>query len=155
MDYIVLTPSQLKKWRSSILLFAKKYGDRRITHKALRWLRNVKPGPFPEGTWMSVALEGRRLVGFICFGRYGMEEAFIVVHPSHRKKKVAETLLFHALEELDKVYTRVACDNVPSMKLCFSAGMIAFNLTTGPTGKPTLCFGGGEWSPEEFKKYMN
>ncbi|OYD08439.1 GNAT family N-acetyltransferase [Paludifilum halophilum] len=152
MNVYVLTPVQLKRLRPSILQFAKKYGDQRITHRALRWLKTLKSGPFPEGTWMATAVDGRRLIGFILFGRYGLEESFIVVHPSYRKKGVAETLLQAALDEMDKIYTRVACDNLPSLKLCFSAGLVAFHLIKGPTGKPTLCFGGGEWNPAEFKE---
>jgi hypothetical protein len=34
----------------------------------------------------------------------------------------------------------VALDNVPSLKMCFRAGLYAVELFTGPTGKPTLRF---------------
>ncbi|WP_188647617.1 GNAT family N-acetyltransferase [Marinithermofilum abyssi] len=146
MEIQVLTPSQLNRLKPMLLRFAKTYGDKRITHQALRWLRDLSADEFPEGTLISVAIIQKRLAGIIAFGRYGLDEALIVVHPSHRKSNVGETLLYHALEELDKVYTRVACDNIPSLRLCFSTGLVAFRMFTGPTGKPTLWLGGGNWN---------
>lgn len=98
---------------------------------------------------MAIATEERRLVGVIAFGRYGLEESFIVVHPNHRNRKIGELLLNYSLNSLKKVYTRVACDNIPSLKLCFSCGLVAFRMIRGPTGKPTLCLAGGDWNPEE------
>lgn len=98
---------------------------------------------------MAIASEEKRLVGVIAFGCYGLEESFIVVHPDFRNRRIGELLLNHSLKTLKKVYTRVACDNVPSLKLCFSCGLVAFRLIRGPTGKPTLCLAGGDWNPEE------
>jgi hypothetical protein len=44
-------------------------------------------------------------------------------------------------------------DNIPSLKLCFSIGMVAFDLFTGVTGKPTLWLGIGKWDREEVKSW--
>lgn len=138
---VPIRPTLLRRVRPLLLNFSKRHGDRRITHRAMRWLRNLTGDPYPGGTWLAAALDGRRLVGFILFGNYGLDEAFIVVHPEYRKQAVGESLLKAALHTLDRVYTRVACDNIPSLKLCFKEGLVAFHLITGPTGKPTLCLG--------------
>lgn len=148
----VITPSLFQRLRPHILHFSRRYGDRRITHRALNWIKKLSKENILEGTWMAVAVDQKKLVGFILFGRYGLEEAFIVVHPSYRRRNVGESLLQRALDSLDRVYTRVAYDNIPSLKLCFKSGLVAFQLTTGPTGKPTLCLGGGNWDVEEFKE---
>ncbi|MFC4075793.1 GNAT family N-acetyltransferase [Salinithrix halophila] len=150
MEIRTLTPKQLHRIRPKLVRFSRNYGDRRITHRAIRWLRDLHSDPFPEGTLLAAATEGKRLTGFILFGKFGLEEAYIVVHPKFRNQRVGETLLEHAIGKLGKVYTRVACDNIPSLKLCFSMGLQAFHLTTGPTGKPTLCLGGGNWEASEF-----
>jgi len=145
----VLTPEGMAAIRTSLLAFCRKYGDRRITHRALRWFYQLPNTRWTEGTWVAIATEERQLVGVIAFSRYGLEESFIVVHPNYRKRRVGERLLNHSLKSLKKVYTRVACDNTPSLKLCFSCGLVAFRLIRGPTGKQTLCLAGGDWNPDE------
>ncbi|MDR6226657.1 GNAT family N-acetyltransferase [Desmospora profundinema] len=154
MRILILTPQLLARHRDRLIRFSLRFGDKRITHKALRWLKQVPVNqPFPEGTWMAIALDRDRLCGFILFGRFGLEEAFIVVHPSKRRQRVAEQLLELALNRLDRIYTRVACDNIPSLKLCFAMGLVAFRLVTGPTGKPTLILASGNWSQEEYDRH--
>lgn len=156
MRTLTFTPQLLARHRDRLIRFCWRYGDKRITHKALRWLQQLPTDqPFPQGTWMAAALDGKRPIGFILFGQFGLEEAIIVVHPGHRKNGVGEQLLTHALGRLDRVYTRVACDNIPSLKLCFAQGLVAFHLVTGPTGKPTLILGGGNWSWKEYDHYSS
>jgi ribosomal protein S18 acetylase RimI-like enzyme len=144
-----LTPQQLSQHSLKILSFFRKYGEKRITHKALRWLQQLSDEQYPEGTLASIAFEKKQIVGIIVFGRYGLDESIIAVHPAFRKNGIGEALLRHAIDELGKVYTRVACDNTPSLKLCFSTGLVAFRLFRGPTGKPTLWLAGGNWDPSE------
>lgn len=146
-----LTPLQATTNKRIILRFMKRYGDGRITHRALRWFQQLNAESLPEGTHLSVALEQKKLIGVIAIGQYGLQEAFIAVHPDYRQQKVGEALLQHALEHLDKLYTRVACDNTASLKLCFNCGLVAFNLFKGPTGKPTLWLGGGNFQPKEIE----
>lgn len=128
----------------------KRYGDGRVTHKALRWFKELRSDSIPPGTYVAAALENKKIIGIIVFGEYGIQEAFIAVHPEHRKQGVGEKLLMSAVQELKKVYTRVACDNLPSLGLCFHCGLVAFKLTRGPTGKPTLWLGGGQFDPSEI-----
>ncbi|BCU81019.1 hypothetical protein JIR001_08020 [Polycladomyces abyssicola] len=149
MHIQILTPRQLSRHRLKILSFFRKYGEKRITHKALRWLQQLSGEQYPEGTLVSIAFENKQAIGIIVFGRYGLDESMIAVHPAFRKKGIGEALLGHAIDDLGKVYTRVACDNTPSLKLCFSSGLVAFRLFLGPTGKPTLWLAGGDWDPSE------
>lgn len=135
------------KRRTRFIQFIIRYGDRRITHKAIRWLRRLKHIEAP-GHLIAYVQDGNRMVGFTAIGDYGQKEAIIVVHPQYRKQRVGEQLLRYTLQELPKVYTRVACDNIPSLRLCFSCGLVAYRLIKGPTQKPTLCLAGGDWQNE-------
>lgn len=94
----------------------------------------------------------KKVAGIIVFGNYGIEESFIAVHPDYRRKRVGEQLLKQAIQSLGKVYARVASDNIPSLKLCFSCGLMAFSLCKGPTGKDTLWLGGGNFDPADVLK---
>lgn len=152
MKIYSLTPAEIEKHRSVITQFMKRYGDGRVTHKALRWFNQLQADTLPPGTYVAAALKNKKIVGIIVFGEYGIQEAFIAVHPHYRKQGVGETLLMSAVQTLEKVYTRVACDNLPSLRLCFHCGLVAFKLTRGPTGKPTLWLGGGQFDPDELKK---
>lgn len=147
MELRNIQPHELKKLRQSLVRFIRYHGDQRITHKAIRWLQHLPAEPFEEGTALILATLHGKIAGFTALADYGRKESFIVVHPAMRKKKVGAMLLQRSLDELGKIYTRVAIDNIPSLKLCFSCGLKAYDLSTGPTGKPTLMFGGGkDWT---------
>jgi hypothetical protein len=47
------------------------------------------------------------------------------------------------IEKLGALECVVACDNVPSIGMCFQAGMGAVSLTKGATGRPALRFVAG------------
>ncbi|MCS1352473.1 GNAT family N-acetyltransferase [Mechercharimyces sp. CAU 1602] len=152
MKLSVIDHRRLPRVRAALLRFMKRYGEGRITYKALRWFRDLPVQQWDEGTWVAVATVNKKLVGVIVFGGYGLDEALITVHPDYRKQRVAEKLLDEALANLGKVYTRVACDNTASLKLCFTCGLQAFQLFRGPTGKATLWLGGGEWDVAEVEE---
>lgn len=152
MKIYTLTPAEIEKYRFIITRFMKRFGDNRVTHKALRWFNQLQADTLPPGTYVAAALENRKIVGIIVFGEYGLKESFIAVHPHYRKQGIGEKLLNSAIQTLEKVYTRVACDNIASLKLCFHCGLVAFKLTRGPTGKPTLWLGGGKYDPSELPK---
>ena len=143
------TPKQLLRVKGVLVQFLRKYGNGRITHHAIRWFQEIT-GELSNETLVAATLEDKKITGVIVFGNYGMEESFIVVHPKYRNQRLGEMLLNYSLEKLDKVYTRVACDNTPSLKLCFSCGMVAISLFTGPTGKPTLWLAGGNWRSNDI-----
>lgn len=150
MRIISILPPKLKKVKPTLITFIRRHGDQRITHHAIRWFSKLRSENLNEGTCVTVVLSKKKLAGIVVFGNYGLDEAFTAVHPDYRKKGVGEMLLKHSLEKLDRVYTRVATDNIPSLKLCFSCGLIAFHLIRGPTDKPTLVLGGGNWMETEF-----
>lgn len=142
---------QLDKVRGQLIRFLKLYGDKRLTHKALRWMKNLPAEPYKDGTLIAVVLDKRRLTGVIAIGRYGIEEAIIAVKPSCRQQGLGKDLVSYVLQKIDRMYARVATDNIPSLKLCFSLGMVAFDMFTGVTGKPTLWLGIGKWDKNEVR----
>ncbi|MBD1373095.1 GNAT family N-acetyltransferase [Hazenella sp. IB182357] len=147
-----VTPTVAEKLKPVAIRFMKNHGDGRITHKALRWFNKLTPEQFIASTWMAVAFDDKKMIGMIIFGDYGTSESLIAVHPYYRKQGVGEKLLLHGIDHLGKVYTRVACDNTASLKLCFSCQMVAIDMTKGPTGKPTLWLAGGNWNRQDLLK---
>ncbi|OEG00061.1 hypothetical protein BHF71_06335 [Vulcanibacillus modesticaldus] len=146
------TPENLRKY---IIRFVSKYGEGHITKQAINWLRKT---PFSSlnkdnGDLIHIYLsESNRIIGVIAIANYGLKQAIIVVHPKARKKGIAYKLTTGVLEDIDRLYVKVANDNIPSIKHCFNVGMRAFDLIKGPTGKPTLILGFGNWNKEEWKK---
>lgn len=128
------------------------YGDGRITYRAMRWFNQQTAENFKENSYIAAAYDGKKVAGIIVFGNYGIEESFIAVHPDYRQKGVGEKLLKQAMASLGKVYARVALDNIASLKLCFTCGLVAFFLSKGPTGKPTFWLGGGNFNPDDVLK---
>lgn len=143
---------KLEKVRPQLIRFLRLYGDKRLTHQALRWLHRLPAKPYEQGTLLAVALDDNRLVGVIAVGQYGTEESIIAVKPQYRKQGLGKDLVHHIFQTVDRLYARVASDNLPSLKLCFSMGMVAFDLFTGITGKPTLWLGLGNWNKTDVQK---
>jgi GNAT superfamily N-acetyltransferase len=142
----------LERHRSTLIAFLRRHGDQRITHKAIQWLKRLQLNRQKPGTFVAVCFSDKKLIGLTAIGNYGLEEAVIAVHPQYRKRGVGEALLKFSLKHTPKIYTRVACDNLPSLKLCFACGLQAFQVFIGPTGKPTLWLGGGKWNPQDIQK---
>lgn len=152
MEYTELSPIQLEKHRTRIVQFVKKHGDRRITHRAIRWMQELDPDQLllQEGNAIIVALEEQRLRGIIMIADYGRDEAFVVVHRDCRANHIGQDLIATYLTTRQKLYGKVALDNVPSLKMCLANGMVGFKLTEGPTGKPTMWFGVGNWTKDDI-----
>jgi GNAT superfamily N-acetyltransferase len=153
MEIRQLSPQSIGQVRSLLLRFIRKYGDHRITGTARQWIRAATPESLQQaGNQIAVAVKDRSLVGLSAFSDYGLDQSFIVIHPSYRNQDLGKQLIQFHIDSLGKVYGKVANDNIPSMKMCFGNGLIAFKLTTGPTGKPTLWFGGGKWTKDDVKE---
>lgn len=150
MELHNFTPRHLSRIKGVLTQFLRRYGNGRITHHAIRWFQQLTQDEIEEGALVAATLKEKKLTGVIIFGKFGTKESVIAVHPDYRNQGVGEMLLNHSLEKLGKAYTRVACDNIPSLKLCFSCGMVAINLFTGPTGKPTLWLAGGKWNRSDI-----
>lgn len=151
MKFITISPQLFKQIQHHLIRFTIQHSDHRITHQAIRWFKRLKSSNWKKGTMIMISLHNNKLVGLVVFGNYGIQESFCVVHPAYRNQGIGEKLLKHSLRQLNRVYTRVAIDNLPSLKVCFSCGLVAFRLIKGPTGKPTFLFGGGDWKADEIK----
>lgn len=155
MKRIKINESTPESFKKPLIRFIVKYGDGHITQKAINWLNKT---PFSKLSYekgnsiLVIVNEKKQIIGVIAIANYGLDQAIIVVHPEVRKLGIAQKLTYGALEDIDRYYVKVAYDNIPSLKLCFSVGMKAFNLIKGPTGKPTLVLGNGNWNPEEWFK---
>lgn len=155
MRIVKLTSRTPETFKKSLLGFITKYGDGHITKKAIRWLQNTPLSEIKKenGDVIHIYLNNKNsIIGVIAIANYGLKQAIIVVHPQVRKKGIAQNLVLGVLEDIDRFYVKVANDNIASLKLCFSVGMRAFDLIKGPTGKPTLVLGFGNWSSEEGAK---
>jgi GNAT superfamily N-acetyltransferase len=149
-----IAPEHLGKVRQRLIQFFQLYGDKRITKRGLNWLEEVTPEELSEqGNCLLVCIEDARLLGAIAVGNFGRRESFIAVRPTQRQKGIGQLLVDGLMKRMDKMYARVALDNIPSLKLCFSMGMAGFQIITGPTGKPTLWLGLGNWSKEDVENY--
>jgi len=147
-----ITPEQLPKVKTRIIRFLNLHGDKRITKQGIRWLQRLPVESLNnEGTCILVALEEKRLTGVMAVSDFGREESFIAVHKEFRQKRTGVTLIEELMKRMDKAYGRVALDNIPSLKMCFAMGMIGFKVITGPTGKPTLWLGLGNWKKEDVE----
>ncbi len=153
MDFLELSPIQFDRHRSRLVQFIQQHGDNRITHRAIRWLRELDADLLllQAGTAIIVALSEKQLRGLIIIADYGREESLAVVHRDYRSMNIASALIQKYLDDKDKLYGRVALDNVPSIKMCLANGMVGFKLTEGPTGKPTMWFGMGNWKKEDIE----
>ncbi len=154
MKIIKIAENTPEAFRKSLILFIIKYGDGHITKKAINWLKRT---PFNainplNGDLIHVVLnERKKIIAILAISHFGLNQAIIAVHPQARKKGVANKLVLSALEDINRLYVKVANDNVASLKLCFSLRMRAFDLIKGPTGKSTLVLGLGEWDEKEWE----
>lgn len=153
MKKIKINEKTSDSFLSSILQFIIKYGDNHITKQAIKWLKNTSTKEInsQKGNIIHVIVnDQKKIIGIIAVANYGLEQAIIVVDPKVRKSGIGYRLTKGVLEDIDRYYVKVAHDNIPSLKLCFSVGMQAFDLIKGPTGKPTLILGAGDYDPQEW-----
>lgn len=150
MKWLKLTSKQFQKSRKAFIQFFRKHGDRRITKEGIQWIEKMPPEKLDtEGTIIICAINQNKLIGVLIISDYGIEESFMAVHKYNRNQDIANQMVQIAIQDLGKVYGRVAMDNIPSLKVCFENGLVAFHLFEGPTGKPTLWLGGGNWRKED------
>lgn len=147
-----ITPDTLSKVRQRLVRFLNLHGDKRITKKGIRWLQNLQGEELDiKGNVILVAIEENKLTGLLAISDYGREESIVAVHQLHRQQNTGVTLITELMKRVDKCYGRVALDNVASLKMCFAMGMTGFKVISGPTGKPTLWLGLGNWKKEDVE----
>ncbi|GGF85811.1 hypothetical protein GCM10010912_33880 [Paenibacillus albidus] len=133
-------------WKNRIaglLSFMREHGDRRLTHRGCKVLAGLTPSQLAlPGTSLLVATvrgqQGRQLAGVSFVSDYGKTACLVAVHPLYRNRRTGTSLMSAQLERLGRLECCVAADNIPSLKMCFNAGLAAVSLTIGPTGKATL-----------------
>lgn len=147
-----VTPEALPKVRKRLIRFLSIHGDKRITKQGIRWLEGLESEELnQEGNCVLVSIDDNKLTGLLAVSHYGIKESYVAVHKDHRQKQAGVTLIQELMKRMDKCYGRVALDNIPSLKMCFAMGMIGFKVVTGPTGKPTLWLGLGNWKKEDVE----
>lgn len=152
MRLIQITPELLPKILANASRFLRHNGDRRITLSARKWFNNLSPEDLSKpGTEILMMVLGHRIVGISAISFYGIDQSIIAVHRDYRNQGIGEQLVRFHIQSLGKLYARVAVDNQASLKLCFTVGMVAFQLFNGPTGKPTLWLAGGDWKREDIE----
>jgi hypothetical protein len=142
-----LEGAQLPQAKRDILAFIARYGERRITGKAKRWLRRLHASDLQiaQGTLILIAHHGRHMIGVLGLAHFGRECLFIVVRRGMRGRKIGQQMIRKALSQTGALIARVATDNTPSMAMFFASGLSAVSLERGVTGKPTLIFAVGPW----------
>ncbi|WP_068619928.1 GNAT family N-acetyltransferase [Paenibacillus tuaregi] len=156
MDISKVIPDSALAWsrlHSSLLAFTRKYGAGRITQEAYRKLQKLTPAAMRlPGCAVFIATvcteDGPRLAGLSLVTAYGDDTSIVVVHPLYRGRQIGARLLKAQLAEMGRIRCRVALDNVPSLKMCFNAGLKAGQMIQGPTGKPTLVLEKSRSAPE-------
>jgi GNAT superfamily N-acetyltransferase len=144
--------ASLSRNRAQLIRFITLYGDKRITRQAVNWLNEAREETLAsEGNLILAAVDQSRLCGIAAVADYGRSESFIAVHRNRRRSGCGQQLIEAVLTRLGKVYGRVALDNLPSLKMCLASGMVGFKCFTGPTGKPTLWLGAGNWRIEDIE----
>ena len=149
MDIRVIHSPQEDKWpmlRNKFTQFIIHAGDQRITVDAMKQLESLPfRGLQADGTQLVIATERTprakaRLIGLSFVEDYGDTTCLVVVHPDYRGQSIGTKLLREQICRLGNLSCSVAMDNLSSLHMCFQAGLTAYTLIEGPTGKPTLAF---------------
>ncbi|MCF6094616.1 GNAT family N-acetyltransferase [Microaerobacter geothermalis] len=152
MEIKSLNPSQFVKLKKSLLQFVISHGERKITSRAIQWIKELEPLKLDQpGYFLLIAAEEKKLLGLTAVANYGTEESFVVVHKRERQQGISQEMIKFLFQQIDKIYGRVSLDNIPSIKMCLSMGMVGFKLVEGPTGKPTMWFARGNWNPKDVE----
>ncbi|CAM2969924.1 GNAT family N-acetyltransferase [Paenibacillus sediminis] len=125
--------------------FILKYGGRTIPFQALRAFKGFTPEQLEQpGTRFVICTirteAGINTVGLCYICDYGDQACFVVVHPLYRGYNIGSRLLTTALADLERISCKAPIDDLPSLHMCFNAGLIATQFIEGPTGKDTLVF---------------
>lgn len=151
MKLFTVFPHLLPSIKATLLRFVRREGERRITVQSRDWLGELSPESLKSrDTRLLLAVEGKRLVGLFAVSDCGLGHAFLVVDRRFRGRGVGKALAARMCRLLPKLYVRVAIDNEPSLTLFRNLGFQPVKASIGPTGKPTLWFAFGQWTPEDL-----
>lgn len=141
-----IEPERLASWAAfheSLLEFIHSYGQKGISPAEFKKIHRLTPRLLERpGTAIMMATvmaeDGRRTAGVLCSADYGRDLCAAVVHPLYRRRGVGSSLLKAQLEAWRRFECSVAANNVPGLKMCFNAGLSAFDARISRAGKPEL-----------------
>lgn len=142
MEIKPLESKQFDKVKSKLLRFAVRFGERRITARALQALlqlngRQLNPA---SGTSVVIGVDRSRLAGISVVVDHGDTASFVVIHPAYRGQSLGTTLLREQINRHGRLICRVAADNSASQTMCTRAGMSVIGIDSEPAGKVTIRF---------------
>ncbi len=127
------------RWRPALLSLARDHHSGRITPEALKWLQGLRGVDLNhQGNLVVLLLSGRRLAGTLACSDHGRDQSLIVIHRGFRGKGLSRHLISAAMKCLNEFHARIASDNLPSLKLFFSAGLVAYDVFVRANGKIIL-----------------
>jgi GNAT superfamily N-acetyltransferase len=132
------------RWYTDLVALAVEHGERRVRKASLDWLRELKVGSLGDhergGPLVLFVTDGEDAVGVTVSTFDTLGPNFTVVHTDHRRKGVGSMLVRAKLTPQMHYTTLVALDNVPSLRLMFSVGLVADGLVDNGSGKQVLRF---------------
>ncbi|MGI6343591.1 MAG: GNAT family N-acetyltransferase [Bacillota bacterium] len=129
VEYRSLRAEEWPRLKAGILSFIRRHHDKHITRATYSRVRKLPGSRLNRpGTVVYTAWDGRRLVGVIICEGYGNRTSMIVVHRDYRSHGIGRRLLQLAVQQMGRFYAEVAADNLPSMKILFAMGMVAYDV---------------------------
>lgn len=139
MQLIRLTREQWPRWKRWVRRFVRTYKDKHITPETSANLKALTRDDIDKpGTIALVAVENKRIMGVLIGGGYGHDFSLAVVRRGERSRGLGKQLLRRAIEELGSFHVEIASDNVPSLKIAFSCGLLAYGVFVRDNGKVVL-----------------
>lgn len=146
MQISSIHPEELASWEAfqdSLLAFVQKYGQRGVAPGVYKKIQRLTPRQLERpgtGIFMATvqAEDGKRTAGILCAADFGKELCAAVVHPLYRGRGTGTRLLQTLLSDWGELECRVAARNTPALKMCFHAGLTAFDAEVSGAGKPEL-----------------
>lgn len=139
MQLIKLTREQWPRWKKWVRRFVRTYKDKHITPETSGKLKSLTRDDIDKpGTIALVAVENKRIMGVLMSEAYGRDFSLVVVRRGERSRGLGKQLLNRTIEELGTFHAEIASDNVPSLKIAYACGMLAYSVFVRDNGKVVL-----------------
>lgn len=141
------SPEERSRQHSRIMRFMFEHGGRQTLREDYIRLAGAAGSALQEpGTSLltaSVRGEGGPvLIGASYIEDYGKEAFLIAVHPLYRRKGIGSSLLAEQLARLGHLHCSAGLNQIPFLRMCFRAGLIASSLVQQPSGRYFLSLEG-------------
>jgi GNAT superfamily N-acetyltransferase len=84
------------------------------------------------GNTVWIATDVRKIVGAYAVADYGKELSVVVVDKDYRGRGLGHQLVNAVVSELGSFYAEVSGSNLPSLKMMFSCGLVAYDAFVRP-----------------------